>query len=240
VTARKPARKKRATKATPYTLRPGRVLVLRACLADMTSFGGFAWPRSGPVEAPDWSPRAGCGNGLHGWLWGSGDIGASSGVHEYTDAVWLVVEVNADALVDLGGKVKFPRGVVVHAGARDEAVAMIAAHAPAGTPIMWCTATAGDHGTATAGDHGTATAGDRGTATAGNGGTATAGDRGTATAGHGGTATAGEYGCICVTWYDERLCVYRKLVAEVDGVTIKPGVAYVVRDGEFAEKEARS
>ena len=224
MTARKPARKKRATKATPYTLRPGRVLVLRACLADMTSFGGFAWPRSGPVEAPDWSPRAGCGNGLHGWLWGSGDIGASSGVHEYTDAVWLVVEVNADALVDLGGKVKFPRGVVVHAGARDEAVAMIAAHAPAGTPIMW--------GTATAGYRGTATAGDRGTATAGNGGTATAGDRG--------TATAGEYGCVCVTWYDDRLSAYRKLVAEVDGVTIKPGVAYVVRDGEFAEKAAQS
>ena len=49
------------------------VLVLRTCAADMTSYGGFKWPKSGPVKCDDWKPRAECGNGLHGLLWGVGD-----------------------------------------------------------------------------------------------------------------------------------------------------------------------
>ena len=33
--------------------RPGHVLILRTCNADLTSYGGFQWPASGPVECPD-------------------------------------------------------------------------------------------------------------------------------------------------------------------------------------------
>ena len=126
------------------------VLVLRVCHADMSSSRGFVWPAAGPVEAPDWSPVAECGHGLHGWLWGAGDISASD-AHRRDGAKWLVVEVEADSLVDLAGKVKFPRGVVVFCGDANDAAALIATRAPAGTAIIRGTATAGYRGTATAG-----------------------------------------------------------------------------------------
>jgi hypothetical protein len=185
---KKPAAKKKA--AAPYAVPDGKALVLRTCNADMTAHGGFRWPESGPVEAPDWEPIAECGNGLHGALWGEGD---GSLFRWEPDAKWLVVEVDAGAIVDLDGKVKFPRGVVVFCGDRKSATDWLAERAP-GRTIIGGTATAGDYGTATAGYRGTATAGYRGTATAGYRGTATAGDGGTATAGYRGTATAGDYG----------------------------------------------
>jgi hypothetical protein len=47
--------------------------VLRTCKADGTSHGGFRWPESGHVEAPNWMPAKECGGGIHGLLWGRGD-----------------------------------------------------------------------------------------------------------------------------------------------------------------------
>jgi hypothetical protein len=187
-------------------------LILRTCKADMTSYGGFKWPRSGHVAAPDWNPAPECGNGLHGFLRGEGD---GSLADWSSDAVWLVAEV--ETYVDLEGKVKFPAANVIFAGSRLEATTIVKARYPDAAVIganvavedrrvavvgYRGTATAGDGGmatagnwgTATAGDYGTATAGYRGAATAGDEGTATAGDEGTATAGYGGTATAGDYG----------------------------------------------
>ena len=185
---------KEATMTTMTTTNTKKVLVLRTCTADLkspaTEAKGFQWPESGPVEAPDWDPLAACGNGLHGALWGDGN---GSLFWWETDARWLVVEVDADQIVDLGGKVKFPRGVVVFCGDRVNATAFLTERAP-GRAIIGGTATAGDYGTATAGYNGTATAGYNGTAMAGNYGTATAGDYGTATAGNYGTATARDYG----------------------------------------------
>jgi hypothetical protein len=109
--------------------------------------------------------------------------------------LWQVVEVAADEIVDLGGKIKFPRGrVLLTTPDTKEATDLVLSRAPAETVCHYGTATAGDGGTATAGYGGTATAGDRGTATAGDRGAATAGYGGTATAGHYGTATAGDYG----------------------------------------------
>ena len=202
------------------------VLVLRTCRADFSSYGGFVWPASGPVEAPDWSPVPECGNGLHGWLWGEGD-----GSHEVKEpgAKWLVVEVAEESIVDLGGKVKFPRGVVVFSGSCEEATLYVAEHGGHGRAIIRGTATAGDGGTATAGYCGIATAGYCGIATAGYGGTATAGDGGTATAGDGGTATAGDGGVlVLVSWDGERK---RLIVAYVGEDGIEPNVAYRLGPG---------
>jgi hypothetical protein len=170
---------------------PATVLVLRTCDKDMQAHGGFVWPKKGLVAAPDWKPRAECGNGLHGFLWGEGDGSLASWDES---AKWLVVEVEEASIVQLSGKVKFPRGVVVHCGDRLSATTYIAEHGASGRAIVGGTATAGARGTATAGYAGTATAGDSGTATAGYAGTATAGDSGTATAGARGTATAGDSG----------------------------------------------
>lgn len=129
----------------------GKVLVLRTCDADRKSHGGFQWPESGPVEAPDWNPVAECGRGLHGLLWGEGD-GAL--VSWDSDAAWLVVEVDAASIVDLVGKVKFPRGIVVHCGTRESAIAYLMEHEGSGRAIVGGTATAGEAGTATAGVRG--------------------------------------------------------------------------------------
>jgi hypothetical protein len=176
-----------------YSLPAGYVLVLRTCNSDMTAYGGFVWPDFGPVEAPDWIADGKCVHGLHGLLWGEG----SGGYLDWSErAKWLIVEVEAASVVSINGdKVKFPRGNVIVAGTKNEAIEFLAAHIDDPQRRYVCgTATAGDRGTATAGYSGTATAGDRGTATAGDRGTATAGDSGTATAGDRGTATAGDRG----------------------------------------------
>jgi len=186
---------------TPSDWPISTVLVLRTCSADMRSehqaANGFQWPESGPVSAPDWLPTTECGNGLHGLLWGECDSGL---LNHTASAKALVVKVAASDIIQLQGKVKFPRGHVVFCGTHHDAAKFILANGGAGKAVHYGTATAGYRGTATAGDRGTATAGCGGTATAGDGGTATAGYRGTATAGCGGTATAG-YGGTATAGY---------------------------------------
>ena len=148
-------------------------LALRTCKADMTSYGGFKWPESGRVEAPDWDAKPECGNGLHGLLWGEG-VGDLLNWDE--DAKWLVVAVEGET-VDLGGKVKFRAGEVVYCGDRKGATDYIIANGATGH-VVGAFVTTGDYGTATAGDCGTATAGNCG------------------------TATAGDYGTVAVRWHD--------------------------------------
>ena len=113
---------------------------------------------------------------------------------------------------------KFRVGKVVFAGSRGEAANVVAARAPAGTHVMFSTATAG------------------------YGGTATAGDGGTATAGYGGTATAGYGGTISIEYWDEKRGRYRRAIAEVGEDGIEPNTAYVldVADGRrvFKKKES--
>lgn len=217
--AKKAPAKPKATTPTPLET----ALVLRTCNADLTSHGEFRWPESGTVEAPDWQPTKECGNGLHGWLHGEGDgiLGNWS-----PDAKWLVVSVEVATIVDLGGKVKFPRGEVVHCGDRKSATEYLAVNGCAGRKIIGGTATAGYRGTATAGVSGTATAGYRGTATAGYGGTATAGDRGTATAGDSGTATAGDDGVISVLWWDDSARRHRRAIGVIGEGGLEANVAY--------------
>ena len=197
-------KKKTAAPAPAESAEPKYVYVLRTCNADMTSYGGFRWPESGPVEAPDWDSSPRCGGGLHGFLHGEGDGALASWD---ADAKWLVVSVAEDLIVQLDGKVKFPRGIVEFAGDRLAATTYISKRVGP-RAVVGGTATAGYGGTATAGDWGTATAGDRGTATAGDGGTATAG-----------------YGGILVltSWGGNR----RRLVVLYPGENgIKPNVPY--------------
>lgn len=134
-----------------------KALILRTCDSDMRSYGGFLWPTAGEVVAPDWRATKECGHGLHGFLWGEGDGGLASFAE---NAKWIVAGIND--WIDLSGKVKFERAVVLHVGDRLSATAFIQKHGAKGA-IVGGTATAGDGGTATAGVGGTATAGDRGT-----------------------------------------------------------------------------
>ena len=223
----------------PHTsLRKGHTLMLRTCVRDsegrLTAHGGFIWPAHGPVECPDWKPTKACGNGLHGFLRGCG----SGRLADWTDkAVWLVVDIVARQLVDLGDKIKVPGGRVIFSGDRLEALALMArlGHLDAGH--VGGTATAGDRGTATAGYRGTATAGDSGTATAGDSGTATAGDGGTATAGDRGTATAGDCGTIQIKWWDDKAGRYRITTGYVGEDGIEANTKYHLVDTKFVRVE---
>lgn len=140
--------------------------VLRTCNSDMTAYGGFVWPLSGPVECPDWDATPECGNGLHGLLMGAGDAGLLSW---RPDAKWLVVAIDAASVVDLGGKVKAPRGEVVFCGDREGALrhlegcgAEYAALPGAALTGGYGAALTGGYGVAlTGGDFATLTGGDR-------------------------------------------------------------------------------
>ncbi len=139
----------------------GHTLALRTCDRDMKAYGGFQWPESGTVEAPDWDPAPVCGHGLHGLLRGVGDGGLLSWD---PDARWLVVQVRESDIVRIDErKVKFPKGKVIFVGDRLGALATMARLGHLDDGHVGGTATAGYCGTATAGDRGTATAGDRGT-----------------------------------------------------------------------------
>ena len=96
-----------------YTLPEGKSLVLRSNKPDLKSYNDFQWPESGPVVCPDWNEKANCGNGLHGWLWATGDYSLKE---KHPQAKWLVVEVESDSVIDLGGKVKFQQGNVIFCG----------------------------------------------------------------------------------------------------------------------------
>ena len=138
-------------------------LVLRCCGPQGESYGSFRWSLTvgAEVVAPDWHDRAECGNGLHGWLYGSGDIGVANIVD---GAVWLVVEV-AEPIVMLGGKCKYQRGTVRFAGPMHAAAAYMLEHEPRAKScaVIGAVLSVGDGETCAVGALGTATAGDGGT-----------------------------------------------------------------------------
>jgi len=190
----------------PVENKAERVLILRTCDSNMRSHGGFLWPKSGRVEAPDWKPTTACGNGLHGFLKGEGDGELASWD---VDAIWIAAWIDPALAIDLSGKVKFPWAEVAVAGTKEEAIQFLRDNGCSGVIVG-----------------GTATAGYRGTATAGYGGTATAGYGGTATAGDGGTATAGYGGILNIRWWDGSR--YRIATFYVGEDKVMPGTKYSV------------
>ena len=219
-------------------MKPEYNLVLRTCNSDMTSFDGFKWPKKGAVKAPDWDPKPECGHGLHGLLHGCGDDGLLS---KNPNAKWFVVKVLKGTSIDLKGKVKFPKGTVVYAGTREEAVKIIAEAYP-GEPVVFANrhsgddgvSTSGDYGNSASGDCGISTSGDYGKSTSGDGGKSASGDFGTSTSGDYGTSTSGVGGTLIIKWYDGSR--YRTAVAYVGENGIEPNVAYKLDDkGNFIE-----
>ena len=182
----------------PVENKAERVLILRTCDSNMRSHGGFLWPKSGRVEAPDWKPTTACGNGLHGFLKGEGDGELASWD---VDAIWIAAWIDPALAIDLSGKVKFPWAEVAVAGTKEEAIQFLRDNGCSGVIVG-----------------GTATAGYRGTATAGYGGTATAGDGGTATAGYG--------GILNIRWWDGSR--YRIATFYVGEDKVMPGTKYSV------------
>ena len=202
------------------------VLVLRTCAADGTSSHGFAWPTSGPVEALDWQNTEECGHGLHGWLWGCGDWSLKVKADKL---LWLVVEVQKAVIVDLGGKVKFPKGVVVGSfGAWNDAMKFIRVR----IPDEYHTVATGHSGNASApGDSGHASAiGDYGYASA-------AGDSGWSIAGYGGRVKASGNGALTALYFNEKDSRPRVVTAYVGENGIEADTWYALKDGQFVEAD---
>jgi hypothetical protein len=134
-------------------------LVLKVVSPEMKSYGGFQWSGvGGKVTAPDWAPTRACGKGLHGWLNGVGDIGCQS----FTDqlgAIWLVLAVDTDKIIDLGRKVKFPEAEVLFTGSMIDAARFIAEETGFTGPIIGIHRTGGYGSTLTGGDYSTLTGG---------------------------------------------------------------------------------
>jgi hypothetical protein len=186
--------------APSWTPEPGKTLVLRTCTAELTSRGGFQWPSEGPIAAPDWDPKPECGNGLHGLLWG---IGNGSLLDWSDDAKWLVVEVDASAVVEIDRKVKYPEGIVIYSGAREVAVQLIAAHAPNPSAVTANHAAATGH----------------------SGHAAATGHYGIAVALGAGSATTGQDGVVIARWTDPAGRP-RVTVGYIGENGIEAGVAY--------------
>ena len=167
------------------------IYVLRVNDAQNQSHGGFQYPRKGKVSAPDWTPTAECGGGLHGWENGEGD---SSAADIPPDGVWCLLKVvdSPDNLVRLDGKVKFREGTVILSGSREVVTQKLYSLAKP-TRMIGLSMECGDRSTLTGGNGSTLTGGDCSTLTGGNGSTLTGGNGSTLTGGDYPTLTGGDY-----------------------------------------------
>jgi hypothetical protein len=239
-------------KVAAKTDKPETVLVLKTCSAQMTTYNGFKWPESGPIEAPDWKPSKQCGNGFHGWLWGHGDWSLKA---KGEDIRWLVIEVEKASLIDLNGKVKFPEGHVVGCfGHWRDAMAFIRARRPVAEQTTVATgnyghaSATGDYGHASAtGNSGHASAtgyyghasatGDSGHASAtGYSGHASAtGDSGWSAAGYKGRAKAGKDGVLTLLYWDDSSKRPRVVVGYVEEEGIEADTWYEVENAKLVK-----
>ena len=203
-------------KSDPFT-----GLGLKIVRPNGTTHNGYVWPPNvGDIAtAPDWRDDTECGGGLHFWKDGEGNV-TTCGYHAEKDAIGFVVAFVPGEERDCGGKHKAPRLRNEFRGTVREAAAWLCARRLAAKVI-----------------YGQATAGDYGQATAGGYGQATAGYSGQATAGYSGQATAGDYGTISIRYYDRKLSVYRRKVAECDPAgPVKPWHTYKVSaEGEWVD-----
>ena len=188
-----------------------KAYILRTCDHDMKSYGGFQWPMSGIVKAPDWRADVKCGRGLHGFLWGEG-YGDLANWSE--NAKWVVAGISE--WIDLDGKVKFPEAEVVFVGSRYDATNFIRELGARGAVIG---------STVTGGNCSTVTGGYSSTVTGGVGSTVTGGDRS--------TVTGGVNSIMQVKWHDGNR--YRIAVAYVGEDGIEPNVPYRVENGKFVK-----
>ena len=191
-----------------------KVLCLRCCNPDGTSHGGYVWPQVGDVAKPEqWSPKAECGDGLHGWPWGTA---FGDGKEPDYKGLWIVFAASPEDVIDLGGKVKVRECTVIYRGTYQEALSLLlpgyhswvlqaSSGAASATGYIGAASATGYSGAASAtGGRGAASAtGDSGAASAtGYSGAASAtGDRGAASAtGDSGAASAtGDRGAASAT-----------------------------------------
>ena len=215
-----------AVPAHQWTNGGTEVLILKCVAKDGASYNGFKWPLTvgAVVEAPDWSPEAVCGGGLHGWPWG---LAMGDGKDPDWGSAWLVFGADPSGVVNLGGKCKCRRVTIrfvgewqaatnfvlsgqiawVQQAARGAASATGWRGAASATGARGAASATGESGAASAtGWSGAASAtGASGAASAtGESGAASAGEKSiAAVTGGSGRAKAGAYSAIALSWWNE-------------------------------------
>jgi hypothetical protein len=169
---------------------PGYVLCLKYMQPSLKAYNGFKWPKIGHVTAPDWKPTKKIGNGLHAFMWGEGY--ARFGYLD-DDAMWLVLKVRKQDIVELDGMVKFPEAEVLFCGEKEIAVSIVMHHAPAGTSVVFANITVGDDENAFGGDHANIRGGNFAKVRGGDFATLIVGDYGTAIGSYHATITGGYF-----------------------------------------------
>jgi hypothetical protein len=218
-----------------------QVLVLRTNKADNTSYNEFKWPLKGKVKCADFEPTAECGHGLHGLLWGQGDGGM---LNWNADATWCVVEVEEKDIINLDGKVKFPRGRVVMTGSRRDATCYVYNNAPCGTVVQGLIMEGGNNCHVVGGDHAILKGGDYAALTGGYNATLKGGGCATLMGSHYATLKGGDFAVLTggagstLSWkiWDSKSERYRIFKHYVGEGCCKPDVAYKCTfDGQLVE-----
>ena len=179
-----------AVPAHQWTNGGTEVLILKCVAKDGASYTGFKWPLTvgAVVEAPDWSPEAVCGGGLHGWPWG---LAMGDGKDPDWGSAWLVFGADPSGVVNLGGKCKCRRVTIRFVGEWQAATNFVLSG-----QIAWVQQAARGAASAT-GESGAASAtGESGAASAGENSIA-------AVTGGSGRAKAGAYSAIALSWWNE-------------------------------------
>ena len=223
------------------------MIIIRSCRKDMTSYGGFVWPESGPVEATDWDPTPQCIGGLHGLQPGDNDPGTW-----YEDGKYLALEVESTSIVEIDGKCKFPRAKVLYvADDMCDLSTWLAAH---GDPGPWYRgrsvsgycgrsvsgycgrSESGNYGRSESGDCGHSVSGYCSRSESGKYGRSESGDYGHSVSGYRGHSVSGEKGIIEISWWDgTRRRIAIGYIGE-DG--LEPNVAYKLgAEGRFVAVE---
>jgi len=174
------------------------------------SANGFQYPELGYVEAPDFSSKAECGGGLHGFLWGKGNGSLAS----YSGSeIWKVIKVPDDEnLIHIDReKVKFKGGTIVCSGTRKEATDFLRSLLP---PEMVDKTIIGEF----------LQVGDTEKASGGDYSTVSGGDRSTVSGGHNSTVSGGHNSELRIRYYDGDR--YRTTLAYVGENGIEPNQKY--------------
>jgi hypothetical protein len=202
-------------------------LVMKVVGPDMRSYGGFLWPESGYVEAPDWDPQPTCGRGLHGWLNGQGDYTCQS-FTEIDGAKWLILEV--DNFIDLVGKVKFQSCTVVHCGTRQTATNYLLQAGISG-PIIGVTISGGPNSRVSGGDGSTVSGGPNSRVSGGDGSTVSGGPNSRVSGVDGSTVSGGPNSRVSGGDGSTVVGGYGSTVSGGDGSTVVGGYGSTVVGG---------
>ena len=177
--------------------------VLKLLDKDYQAKNNFQYPQEvgAKISCPDWLPTQDCGNGLHGFLNGEGNLSS-------TDYRAKAMILDVKDYIDLDGKIKFEFATVVAFGEVFEITAKLRGLVGNNKVInllnlsstqteFWIagsesTLSAGDYSTLKSGHRSVLSAGDRSTLSAGNYSTLTAGYKSTLKSGHRSVLTAGD------------------------------------------------